>query len=96
MAFLANAGNDIRAIHEDWALNTTNRVSEWVEQQFLAHVAGRTLLPPPPGVDMATLLSCGKLALFMAEAYQHPIKLGIDIIRYNEALAKRESEMNDA
>ncbi|KAG2343158.1 hypothetical protein BDR05DRAFT_1000133 [Suillus weaverae] len=32
----------------------------------------------------------------MAYAYQHPIKLDIDIVWYNEALAKQESRMNDA
>lgn len=59
-------------IPPDWALHTTHLASEWVEQQFLAHVSGRPLVDPPPGLDMPTLLSCGQLALRMAEAYRHP------------------------
>ncbi|KAG1804574.1 hypothetical protein EV424DRAFT_1544604 [Suillus variegatus] len=96
LAFLRDGRSHIPVIPEDWALNTTNVASEWVEQQFLAHVSGRPLIDPPAGLDLPTLLSCGHLAFLMAEAYQHPIKLDIDIIRYNEALSKRESAMNDA
>ncbi|KAG1831099.1 hypothetical protein EV424DRAFT_1343223 [Suillus variegatus] len=96
LAFLQNGMNQFPVIPEDWALHTTHIASEWVEQQFLAHVAGRLLVDPPPGLDCPTLLSCGHLAFLMAEAYQHPIKLNIDIIRYNKAFAKRKSGMNDA
>ncbi|KAG1856164.1 hypothetical protein F4604DRAFT_1932030 [Suillus subluteus] len=94
--FLRNGVFRPAAIPPDWALHTTNIASEWVEQQFLAHIAGWPLVNPPPELDMVTMLSCGQLALRMAHAYQHPIKLDINIIRYNEALAKRESGMNDA
>ncbi|KAG1797831.1 uncharacterized protein HD556DRAFT_1440791 [Suillus plorans] len=83
-------------IPKDWALHATHSAGEWVEQQFLAHVAERLLVDPPPELDVETMLSCGQLALLMAEAYRHTIKLDIDIIRYNEALSKRESGMNDA
>ncbi|KAG1893048.1 uncharacterized protein F5891DRAFT_1196938 [Suillus fuscotomentosus] len=83
-------------IPQDWALNAVDIASEWVEQQFAAHVAGRPLVPAPPELDPETMLACGQLAFVLAEAYQHPIKLDIDIIRYNEALTKRESGLNDA
>jgi hypothetical protein len=59
-------------IPEDWALHTTNAASDWVEQQFLAHIAGRPLVDPPAELDPTTILSCGQLALLMAHAYQHP------------------------
>lgn len=72
LAFLQNGMNQFPVIPEDWALHTTHIASEWVEQQFLAHVAGRLLVDPPPGLDCPTLLSCGHLAFLMAEAYQHP------------------------
>ncbi|KAG1721900.1 uncharacterized protein EDB91DRAFT_1256305 [Suillus paluster] len=96
IAFLRNGMNLMPVIPEDWALHATNCASEWVEQQFLAHIAGGSLVDPPPGMDVPTLLSCGQLAWLMAEAYRHLIKLDIDVIRYNEALAKRESGMKDA
>ncbi|KAG2048901.1 hypothetical protein BDR06DRAFT_1012551 [Suillus hirtellus] len=96
LAFLWNSMNPSSPIPEDWALHTTHVASEWVEQQFLTHMAGRPLVDPLPGLDCPTLLSCRHLALLMAEAYQHPIKLDIDIIQYNKALAKRESGMNNA
>ncbi|KAG0699571.1 hypothetical protein DFH29DRAFT_1001909 [Suillus ampliporus] len=96
LTFLRNGMNQIPEIPEDWALHTTNSASEWVEQQFLAHIAGRSLIAPPPGLDLQTVLSCGQLALLMANAYQHLIKLDIDIIQYNKALAKQESGMNDS
>ncbi|KAG2092292.1 uncharacterized protein F5147DRAFT_779687 [Suillus discolor] len=80
----------------DWALNAVDIASEWVEQQFTVHVAGRPLVPTPLELDPETALACGHLAFVLAEAYQHPIKLDIDIIRYNKALAKRESGLNDA
>jgi hypothetical protein len=57
-------------IPEDWALHTTNAASDWVEQQFLAHIAGRPLVDPPAELDPTTILSCGQLALLMAHAYQ--------------------------
>ncbi|KAG1868328.1 hypothetical protein DFJ58DRAFT_837967 [Suillus subalutaceus] len=91
--FLRNGVFRPARIPQDWALHTTNVASEWVEQQFLAHIAGWPLVNLPPKLDMVTMLSCGQLALRMAHAYQHS---NIDIIRYNEALAKRESGMNDA
>ncbi|KAG1738076.1 uncharacterized protein EDB91DRAFT_1249372 [Suillus paluster] len=96
IAFLRNGMNLMPVIPKDWALNATNCASEWVEQQFLAHIAGGSLVDPPPGMDVTTLLSCGQLAWLMAEVYRHPIKLDIDVIRYNEALAKQESSMKDA
>ncbi|KAG1901804.1 uncharacterized protein F5891DRAFT_1187281 [Suillus fuscotomentosus] len=71
-------------IPQDWALNAVDIASEWVEQQFAAHVAGRPLVPAPPELDPETMLACGQLAFVLAEAYQHPIKLDIDIIRYNQ------------
>ncbi|KAG1879199.1 hypothetical protein F4604DRAFT_1679615 [Suillus subluteus] len=60
--------------------------------QFLAHIAGQPLVNPLPELDMVMMLLCRQLALHMAHAYQH---LNIDIIQCNEALAKRESGMND-
>ncbi|KAG1897294.1 uncharacterized protein F5891DRAFT_982687 [Suillus fuscotomentosus] len=85
-------------IPQDWALNAVDIASKWVEQQFAVHVAGRPLVPTPPELDPETALACGHLAFVLAEAYQHPnvVKLDIDIIRYNEALAKQESGLNDA
>ncbi|KAG2100177.1 uncharacterized protein F5147DRAFT_777084 [Suillus discolor] len=77
----------------DWALNVTDIASEWVEQQFAAHIAGRPLVPAPPKLDPETMVACGQLASVLAEAYQHP---NINVIRYNEALAKRESGLNDS
>ncbi|KAG2054013.1 hypothetical protein BDR06DRAFT_1008195 [Suillus hirtellus] len=70
-------------IPQDWALNAVNIASKWVEQQFMAHVAGRPLVPAPLELDLETMLACGQLAFVLAEAYQHPIKLDIDIIQYN-------------
>lgn len=70
--FLKHSMREQCVIPPDWALHTTHLASEWVEQQFLAHVSGRPLVDPPPGLDMPTLLSCGQLALRMAEAYRHP------------------------
>ncbi|KAG1778654.1 hypothetical protein EV702DRAFT_1196167 [Suillus placidus] len=95
-AFLRNDLHEMCTIPQDWALRTTNAASTWVEQQFLVHTGSRPLVDPPPELDIHTMLSCRQLAVRMAEAYQHPIKLDIDIIRYNEALAKHESGMNDA
>ncbi|KAG1726349.1 uncharacterized protein EDB91DRAFT_1086802 [Suillus paluster] len=86
-----NGMNLMPVIPEDWALHATNSASEWVEQQFLAHIAGRSLVDPPPRMDIPTLLLCGQLAWLMAEVYRHPIKLDINVIRYNKALAKQES-----
>ncbi|KAG1853772.1 hypothetical protein C8R48DRAFT_675723 [Suillus tomentosus] len=83
-------------IPRDWALNVADIASEWVEQQFAAHIAGRPLVPAPPELDPETMVACGQLASVLAEAYQHPVKLDIDVIRYNEALAKRESGLNDS
>ncbi|KAG1791282.1 hypothetical protein EV424DRAFT_1355061, partial [Suillus variegatus] len=82
----------------DWALNAIDIASKWVEQQFAVHVAGRLLVPTPLELDPETALACGHLAFVLVEAYQHPnvVKLDIDIIRYNEALAKWESGLNDA
>ncbi|KAG1868408.1 hypothetical protein F4604DRAFT_1927265 [Suillus subluteus] len=80
----------------DWALNVADIASEWVEQQFAAHIAGKPLVPAVLGLDPETVVVCGQLAFVLAEAYQHPIKLDIDIIRYNEALAKWESGLNNA
>jgi hypothetical protein len=59
-------------IPQDWALNAVDIASEWVEQQFAAHVAGRPLVPAPPELDPETMLACGQLAFVLAEAYQHP------------------------
>ncbi|KAG1800083.1 hypothetical protein EV424DRAFT_1352186 [Suillus variegatus] len=78
-------------IPRDWALNAVDIASEWVEQQFAAHVAGRPLIPEPQELDPETILACGHLAFVLTEAYQHPIQLDIDVIWYNEALMKRES-----
>ncbi|KAG2085104.1 uncharacterized protein F5147DRAFT_782212 [Suillus discolor] len=83
-------------IPQDWALNAVDIASEWVEQQFAAHVASKPLVPAPPELDPKTMLACRHLAFVLAEAYQHPIKLDIDVIQYNEALTKRESGLNDA
>ncbi|KAG2341409.1 hypothetical protein BDR05DRAFT_1001790 [Suillus weaverae] len=70
-AFLRNSISQLPVIPEDWALQTTNVASEWVKQQFLAHIADRPLVQPPPELDTTTLLSSGQLALHMAYAYQH-------------------------
>ncbi|KAG2112356.1 uncharacterized protein F5147DRAFT_650990 [Suillus discolor] len=83
-------------IPRDWALNAVDIASKWVEQQFAAHVSGRPLVPAPPELDPETIFACGHLAFVLAEAYQHPIKLDIDVIQYNEALTKQESGLNDA
>ncbi|KAG2057246.1 hypothetical protein BDR06DRAFT_1005283 [Suillus hirtellus] len=83
-------------IPQDWALNVTNIASEWVKQQFAAHIAGRLLVPTPPELDPKTMVACGQLASVLAEAYQHPVKLDINIIWYNEALAKWELGLNDS
>ncbi|KAG2045438.1 hypothetical protein BDR06DRAFT_978209, partial [Suillus hirtellus] len=96
LTFLRNGKSHIPLIPEDWALHTTNVTSEWVEQQFLAHVSGRPLINLPAGLDLLTLLSCGHLTFLMAKAYRHPIKLVIDIIWYKKALSKWESRMNNA
>jgi hypothetical protein len=64
--------SQLPVIPADWALRTTNVGSEWVEQQFLAHIADRPLVEPPPELDAVALLSCGQLALLMVRAYQHP------------------------
>ncbi|KAG1823867.1 uncharacterized protein BJ212DRAFT_1476720 [Suillus subaureus] len=95
-AFVRSSMCQLPMIPEDWALHTTHMASEWVDQQFLAHIAGRPLVNPLLGLDVYMMLSCGQLALRMAKAYQHLIKLDIDIIQYNKALAKHESGMNDA
>ncbi|KAG1771385.1 hypothetical protein EV702DRAFT_1049007 [Suillus placidus] len=87
MAFLRNGMNHMPMIPEDWALHATNLASEWVEQQFLAHIASRPLVPPPPGLDAHTILSCDQLALFMANAYQHP-KSGMNDAQEEALLAK--------
>ncbi|KAG2061004.1 hypothetical protein BDR06DRAFT_966812 [Suillus hirtellus] len=83
-------------IPRDWALNVADIASEWVEQQFAAHIAGRPLVPVLPELDPETTVACGQLASMLAEAYQHPVKLDIDVIRYNKALAKQELGLNDS
>ncbi|KAG1798400.1 hypothetical protein EV424DRAFT_1546255 [Suillus variegatus] len=87
----------------DWALNVTDIASEWVEQQFAAHIAGRPLVPAPPELDPETVVACGQLASGAGRGLSTPqpivmfvVKLDIDVIRYNEALAKRESGLNDS
>ncbi|KAG2056543.1 hypothetical protein BDR06DRAFT_1005845 [Suillus hirtellus] len=80
----------------DWALNVADIASEWVEQQFAAHIAGRPLVHALPELDPETMVACGQLASVLAEAYQHPVKLDINVIWYNEALAKRELGLNDS
>jgi hypothetical protein len=72
IAFFSNRITELPIIPSDWALNITNIASEWVEQQFLAHIADRPLVEPPAKLDAVTLLSCGQLALRMADAYKHP------------------------
>ncbi|KAG2740209.1 hypothetical protein P692DRAFT_20881074 [Suillus brevipes Sb2] len=72
IAFFGNRVTELPIIPSDWALNITNIASEWVEQQFLAHIADRPLVEPPAELDAVTLLSCGQLALRMADAYKHP------------------------
>lgn len=62
-------------IPRDWALNVADIASEWVEQQFAAHIAGRPLVPAPPELDPETMVACGQLASVLAEAYQHPGKV---------------------
>lgn len=72
LSFVRSGMRTLPVIPEDWALHTTNVASEWVEQQFLAHIGGRPLVDPPPELDAITILSCGQLALLMAYAYEHP------------------------
>jgi len=72
IAFFGNRVTELPIIPSDWALNITNIASEWVEQQFLAHIADRPLVEPPAELDAVTLLSCGQLALRMSDAYKHP------------------------
>ncbi|KAG2030310.1 hypothetical protein BDR03DRAFT_987170 [Suillus americanus] len=74
--FLRNGVFQPAGIPQDWALHTTN-----------VALASWPLVNPPPKLDMVTMLSCGQLALRMAHTHQHP---NIDIIQYNEALAKHE------
>lgn len=69
IAFMRNGIGWFPVIPKDWALHATHLAGEWVEQQFLAHVAKRPLVDPPPELDIETMLSCGQLALLMAEAY---------------------------
>jgi hypothetical protein len=38
----------------------------------MAHLAGRSLIPPPPELDVPTILACGQLAFLLAEAYRNP------------------------
>ncbi|KAG1901136.1 uncharacterized protein F5891DRAFT_1187832 [Suillus fuscotomentosus] len=90
-----NKFHPLPEIPGDWALHTINLASEWVEQQYMAHLAGRPLIPPPPELDVPTILACGQLAFLLAEAYRNPIQLDISMVRYNEALTKRETGMND-
>jgi hypothetical protein len=44
-------------IPPDWALHTTNMASEWVEQQFVAHISGQPLVVPPPEHAHCAVLS---------------------------------------
>jgi hypothetical protein len=107
VAFFGNHITELPVIPTDWTLNITNVASEWVEQQFLAHIADRPLVESPPKLDVATLLSCGQLALCIlmhidtrVSVFEHLpqyvvgsclwniVKLDINIVCYNEALAK--------
>ncbi|KAG1776154.1 hypothetical protein EV702DRAFT_1046320 [Suillus placidus] len=63
---------------------------------FLRNSINQLPVIPEDWALQTTNVASEWLALCMAYAYQHPIKLDIDIIRYNEALAKRDSRMNDA
>ncbi|KAG2335336.1 hypothetical protein BDR05DRAFT_1006925 [Suillus weaverae] len=73
---------ELLVISGDWALNVTNLASEGVEQQFLAHIADKPLVEPPSELDVV--------------GSWNPVKLDIDIMQYNEALAKQELGMNNA
>ncbi|KAG2341714.1 hypothetical protein BDR05DRAFT_1001555 [Suillus weaverae] len=68
----------------------------WEAECFVIPFALKPLVPAPAALDPETMLACGQLASVLAEAYKHPIKLDMDMIQYNEALAKRESGLNDA
>ncbi|KAG2052599.1 hypothetical protein BDR06DRAFT_1056849 [Suillus hirtellus] len=89
-------------LKKDWALNVADIASKWVEQQFAAHIAGRLLVPMPLELDPETMVACGQLASVLAEATNTPpivmfvVKLDINVIRYNEALAKWELGLNDS
>ncbi|KAG1784522.1 uncharacterized protein HD556DRAFT_1314999 [Suillus plorans] len=67
-----NKFHPLPEIPADWALHTVNLASEWVEQQYMAHLAGRPLIPPPPELDVPTILACSQLAFLLAEAYRNP------------------------
>ncbi|KAG1843489.1 hypothetical protein F4604DRAFT_1689498 [Suillus subluteus] len=92
MTFLRNGMSHLPVIPEDWALHTTNLASEWVEQQFLAHISGRPLVQPPPELDTMTLLSCGQLTSCMADAYRNPVKLDINVIQWNGVTQDRQTD----
>lgn len=68
-------------IPQDWALKAVHMASEWVEQQFAAYVGGRSLVPAPPELDPETMLACGQMAFVLAEAYQHPSKWTMFMMR---------------
>ncbi|KAG2744595.1 hypothetical protein P692DRAFT_20877798 [Suillus brevipes Sb2] len=72
ITFFGNCITELPIIPSDWVLNITNIASEWVEQQFLVHIADRPLVEPPAELDAVTLLSSSQLALRMADAYKHP------------------------
>ncbi|KAG2029497.1 hypothetical protein BDR03DRAFT_987710 [Suillus americanus] len=100
MAFLRNGMSHLPIILKDWAMHTTNLASEWVEQQFLAHIAGRPLVQPPPELDTHDI------ALLRATRFAHdrcipksgrvhpefshgrPFKLDINVIQEDDLLAK--------
>lgn len=67
-----NKFHPLSKILADWALHTINLVREWVEQQYMAHLAGRPLIPPPPELDVPTVLACSQLAFLLAKAYRNP------------------------
>ncbi|OJA15193.1 hypothetical protein AZE42_12191 [Rhizopogon vesiculosus] len=79
---------------KEWALHMTHMASEFVHAQFKNFLAGGPLLKPPQNFQAEISLACIELARALSDAHSNPIKLEVDIIRYNEALRRNELGTN--
>ncbi|KAG1719567.1 hypothetical protein EDB19DRAFT_1918744 [Suillus lakei] len=83
-------------IPPDWALATTHIASEYVSRQLLALIGGRPNAIPPLELDFVMLMACSKLASTLANAYQNPVTINLDVARYADVLHMMEKGINPA
>ncbi|KAG2101395.1 uncharacterized protein F5147DRAFT_776746 [Suillus discolor] len=82
-------------VPKDWALQKVHLASQYVEDQFWAHVSRSECIIPPMELDVQITLSCAQLASTLADAYTNPIKLNVNMKRYNNACGQWPTGRSD-